>query len=229
MTPWSNCLRTELSVTHSQIHSLGFEVSTSWTPTHPSRSTSYGPPFWECPPLLENWLCNLAVTIVSDSPLRPQCSTKNRLHSRCSHLINEWMSRWLNKACVWEAAHPQIHHLLDFLHSWHFKSRGNTLSATEVWVPCRKDSVCPPCTEPAHSRHVIKTQCLRDFPAGPVVKNLPCNAGYMDSVPGRGTMIPYAKEQLSLQAATIEPTPQVKSLQWNVPPATKNRHSQMRT
>ena len=52
-----------------------------------------------------------------------------------------------------------------------------------------------------------------DFPAGPVVKNLPCNAGYMDSVPGRGTMIPYAKEQLSLQAATIEPTPQVKSLQ----------------
>ena len=72
--------------------------------------------------------------------------------------------------------------------------------------------MCPPRPEPARSRHMINTQCLRDFPGGPMVKNLHCNAGDMDSVPGGGTMIPYAKEQLSLRAATIEPMPQVKSL-----------------
>lgn len=52
--------------------------------------------------------------------------------------------------------------------------------------------------------------------------------GDMDSVPGGETMIPYAKEQLSLRAATIEPMPQVKSLPWKVPHATKNRRSQMK-
>ena len=93
------------------------------------------------------------------------------------------------------------------------KSCCNSLSAAKVWVPCRKDSVRPPCTEPAHSRRAINTQCLRDLPAGPMVKNLLYNAGDMGSVPGGGTMIPYAKEQLSLRAATIEPVPQAKSLQ----------------
>ena len=27
-----------------------------------------------------------------------------------------------------------------------------------------------------------------DFPDGPVVKNLPCNAGDVDSIPGQGTV-----------------------------------------
>ena len=31
-----------------------------------------------------------------------------------------------------------------------------------------------------------------DFPGGPVVKNPPSNAGDMDSIPDRGTKIPYA-------------------------------------
>ena len=30
-----------------------------------------------------------------------------------------------------------------------------------------------------------------------VVKNLLCNAGYMDSIPGQGTKIPHGKGQLS--------------------------------
>ena len=30
-----------------------------------------------------------------------------------------------------------------------------------------------------------------DFPSGPVVKNLPCNAGEMSSIPGWGTKIPH--------------------------------------
>ena len=30
------------------------------------------------------------------------------------------------------------------------------------------------------------------FPGGPVVKNLPCNGGYADSIPGWGTKIPRA-------------------------------------
>ena len=37
-----------------------------------------------------------------------------------------------------------------------------------------------------------------DFPGGPVVKNLACNAGDRGSIPGQGTKIPHAAEQLSL-------------------------------
>ena len=40
----------------------------------------------------------------------------------------------------------------------------------------------------------------RDFPGGSVVKNLPCNAGDTGLIPGWGTKIPHATEQLSLCA-----------------------------
>ena len=43
-----------------------------------------------------------------------------------------------------------------------------------------------------------------DFPDGPVVKNLPSNAGDAGLIPGWGTKIPHAVEQLSLCAATGE-------------------------
>ena len=53
---------------------------------------------------------------------------------------------------------------------------------------------------------------LGDFPGGPLVKNLPSNAGDMGlipgrgtMIPGRGTMIPHAMRQLSLHATTTEP------------------------
>ena len=38
----------------------------------------------------------------------------------------------------------------------------------------------------------------RDFPGGPVVKNLPCNAGDTGLNPGQETKIPHATGQLSL-------------------------------
>ena len=38
----------------------------------------------------------------------------------------------------------------------------------------------------------IKNVVLRDFPGGPVVKNLPSKAGYVGSAPGRETKIPHA-------------------------------------
>ena len=41
-----------------------------------------------------------------------------------------------------------------------------------------------------------------DFPGGPVVKNLLCSAGDAGSIPGWGTKIPHAMEQLSLHATT---------------------------
>ena len=40
-----------------------------------------------------------------------------------------------------------------------------------------------------------------DFPGGPVVKNLPCNAGDLSLIPGRGTKTPHAAGQLSLCGA----------------------------
>ena len=45
---------------------------------------------------------------------------------------------------------------------------------------------------------------LRNFPGGPVVKNLPCNAGDVSSIPGQGTKIPHAPGQLSLSTTTRE-------------------------
>ena len=45
-----------------------------------------------------------------------------------------------------------------------------------------------------------------DFPGGPVVKNLPSNAGDVGSIPGWGTKIPHAVGQLlSPRASTREP------------------------
>ena len=45
----------------------------------------------------------------------------------------------------------------------------------------------------------------RDFPDGPVVKNLPGNAGDIDSIPSQGLKIPKGGEQLS-QQATVKDT-----------------------
>ena len=45
-----------------------------------------------------------------------------------------------------------------------------------------------------------------DCPGGPVVKNLPSNAGHTGSIPDWGTKIPYALEQLNPRAATAEPS-----------------------
>ena len=39
---------------------------------------------------------------------------------------------------------------------------------------------------------------LRDFPGGTVVKNLPCNAGDMGSIPGWGAKVPHAEGKQSL-------------------------------
>ena len=44
-----------------------------------------------------------------------------------------------------------------------------------------------------------------DFPGGPVVKNMPANTGDMSSVPGLGTKIPHATEQLRPCTTTSEP------------------------
>ena len=44
-----------------------------------------------------------------------------------------------------------------------------------------------------------------DFPGGPVVKNLPSNAGNMGSAPGWGGKITHAMGQLSPSNATTEP------------------------
>ena len=45
----------------------------------------------------------------------------------------------------------------------------------------------------------------RDFPGGPVVKNLTSNVGDMDLILGQGTKISYAAGQLSLCTTTTEP------------------------
>ena len=51
-----------------------------------------------------------------------------------------------------------------------------------------------------------------DFPGGPVVKNPPSNADGEGLIPGRGTKIPHATEQLSLRALEPTHTSQLESL-----------------
>ena len=41
-----------------------------------------------------------------------------------------------------------------------------------------------------------------DFPGGPVVKNMPSNAGDTGSIPGQGTKIPHAMGQLERSPCT---------------------------
>ena len=45
-----------------------------------------------------------------------------------------------------------------------------------------------------------KIQRKGDFPGGPVVKNLPCNAGGRGSIPGWGPKVPHAVHSLSPRA-----------------------------
>ena len=45
---------------------------------------------------------------------------------------------------------------------------------------------------------------IQDFPGGPVVKNLPCNAGDMGLIPGWGTKTPHTEEELSPLASQLE-------------------------
>ena len=40
-----------------------------------------------------------------------------------------------------------------------------------------------------------------------MVENVPCNAGHMDLIPGQGTKIPQAMEQLNACATTRESVP----------------------
>ena len=44
---------------------------------------------------------------------------------------------------------------------------------------------------------MMKTEHAEGLPWGPVVKNLPCIEGDMDSTPGQGTKIPQGMEQPS--------------------------------
>ena len=64
----------------------------------------------------------------------------------------------------------------------------------------------------------------QDFPCGPVVKNLPSNAGNEGSIPGWETKIPHAVELLSLLNTTREPR---CSNYWSAPePVLHNREAQ---
>ena len=58
----------------------------------------------------------------------------------------------------------------------------------------------------APGHQYFKINLYKDFSGGPVVKSLPSNARDMESIPGPGTKIPHAVEQLSPKAPTTEPT-----------------------
>ena len=59
-------------------------------------------------------------------------------------------------------------------------------------------------------RHIPK-YLTRDFPRGPMVKNLPCHAGDAGSIPGQGTKIPHAEKQPNLHATAKTQRSQIKN------------------
>ena len=77
---------------------------------------------------------------------------------------------------------------------------------------------------------VIKNICW-DFPDGPVVKNLPPNAGDIGSIPGRGTKIPHATWQLRPLAENRETRPTEKPALCNRDPGAtvKTQRSQKKS
>ena len=50
----------------------------------------------------------------------------------------------------------------------------------------------------------IQYPAIGHFPGGPVIKNLPCKARDVGSIPGQGTKIPHVSVKLSPRATTIE-------------------------
>ena len=77
-----------------------------------------------------------------------------------------------------------------------------------------------------HSKHKIKIVRDGDFPGGTVVKNLPCNVGDAGLTLGRGTRIPHAMKQLSLNIA--EPM-YASQLERNLHAARKSPHAATKT
>ena len=73
-----------------------------------------------------------------------------------------------------------------FFSSSHFQYLAQCLASSKYW------------------KHVCQKTTNREFPGGPVVKNLPSNAGDMDSIPGPGKT-PRATGPLSPHATTSEP------------------------
>ena len=56
---------------------------------------------------------------------------------------------------------------------------------------------------------ILNNECQKhgsDFPGGPVVKNLPANAGETCLIPGQEAKIPHASGQLSPLATAAEST-----------------------
>ena len=51
----------------------------------------------------------------------------------------------------------------------------------------------------------FQKHCMRDFSGGPVVKSPSCSVGDASSIPGQGTKIPHAIQQLNPPASTTEP------------------------
>ena len=94
----------------------------------------------------------------------------------------------------------------------------NALSSSSISLACflgclqglllatfaARHGACRPFPRPCHPNptKLLHLKLRWDFPVGPVVKNLPRNSGDVGSIPGPGTKIPHASEQLSLCTTT---------------------------
>ena len=73
---------------------------------------------------------------------------------------------------------------------------GLSVGGRETHLPHFSPWTLLPLPDPPPYNNRQKYIC-RDFPRGPVVENSLSNAGDTSSIPGQGTKIPHAAEQLS--------------------------------
>ncbi|KAI4568734.1 hypothetical protein MJG53_014352 [Ovis ammon polii x Ovis aries] len=73
---------------------------------------------------------------------------------------------------------------------------GKAVSVPIKMVAVQEDGLVVDLSEAVECRSADE-DVIKDFPGGPVVKNLPCNAGDVGSILGQGTEIPYSSEQLN--------------------------------
>ena len=137
-------------------------------------------------PFLFFWLsCTACGILVSPPGIEPAPSA---VDVRC---LNRWTTREVP---------------LSLFYRWRFWGRGRLctfswytqLEKLGLWFQpmCLTHAILPFSPYP-RLIHLMFGMCLWGFPGHPGVENLPPNAGSMDSVPGQGTKILHATEQLS--------------------------------
>ena len=129
---------------------------------------------------LENYDVNFTQKM---SPLDYSCHPTNHA-LRCHFMVREENGVLKNK--TQEEANQHLYLKKNKTKPWH---RSNASGLANY----RRDGICSHRKMYHVKKTIVENAKVRNFPGGSVVKNLPCNAGVTDSIPGMRTKIPHAR------------------------------------